>query len=73
MWTVPAAAKGKFYLIRTPLLDQGFVALVSYTFAYNTNTPPRVHLKPQNEIFTKNRPAWVQVTEGVAQWEGMRK
>ncbi|KAI1021117.1 hypothetical protein LB503_010003 [Fusarium chuoi] len=23
LWTIPAAAKGKFYMIRLPLLDQG--------------------------------------------------
>ncbi|KAH7349246.1 Mss4-like protein [Plectosphaerella cucumerina] len=55
LWTVPNAAKGKFLLIRTTLLEDG------------------LSIKPQNEIFVKNRPQWMAASEGVSQWEEMRK
>lgn len=36
-------------------------------------SPRSLDMRPGNEIFVKYRPGWMGATEGVAQWEEMRK
>ncbi|CEI62170.1 unnamed protein product [Fusarium venenatum] len=72
LWTVPAAAQGKFYLIRLPLLEGGYV-FSSQIVRSETDLTFSLSLRPNMEIFVRNRPTWIGPSKDAEQWEEARK